>query len=567
MDEAGGRHPRADPPVLNSSPVTVSEYILQTLEMNGINVTFGLPGVHALGIWNALKESSLGYVGFRHEQAAAHAADGAGRVTGRPGVVFLSTGPGELNALSALGEAYVSSSPVLAISSQIPTNLVGKGKGFLHESKDLLLAADRVARYTARAASASDIPDILGQAIEASTSRRHGPAFIEIPMDLFDAELDAKPFRVESDPVDPPADLIEEASLLLSLAARPVIWAGGGVVRSGASAELTALAEKLRAPVVTTFMGKGAISEEHPLSAWPMVRQPEIQRLLADADLMLAIGTRFSAMTTGNWRLEPPSQLIHVDIDPDEIGRNYPVRLGITADARLALKALTSSLDNRSTQRGVLRAIDADRSIDWTTRARAMRDVCLGRAREEGPREMSMLDAIRRAIPPEVPMVHDMTIASYWSAPFLPVTQPRTFLYPYGFGSLGFSFPAALGVAAATAPDPVVCFTGDGGFQYHLRELATAKQYGLNVTVLLFNDEAWGVLKAFSTARYDHNFGMDLSGPNFVKLGEAYGVPTAKAVEPDQVMDALTRSLSEPGPSVIEIPGSWRLPPPSEYYR
>lgn len=547
--------------------MTVSEYILQALEVNGITVTFGLPGVHALGIWNALKDSSLAYVGFRHEQAAAHAADGAGRVTGRPGVVFLSTGPGELNSLSALGEANTSSSPVIAISSQIPTGYIGKNKGFLHEAKDLLPAADTVARYVARAVKASDVPDILAQAMQASTSVRQGPAFVEIPMDLFDATLDAEPVLVQSIEHLPMADQIEEASLLLSLAARPLIWAGGGVVRSGASSELTALAEKLGAPVVTTFMGKGAISEDHRLSIGPMIRQPDMEPLLAEADLMLAIGTRFSAMTTGTWRLKPPSQLIHIDIDPEEIGRNYPVRLGIVADARLALMALTDSLEKRSTHRGVLRAVDEDRTRDWAAKAKQVRDSCLVRAREEGPREMLFLDEIRRGIPEDVPMVHDMTIPSYWSAPFLRVTRPRTFFYPYGFGSLGFSFPAALGVAAAISPDPVVCFTGDGGFQYHLRELATAKQHGLNVTVLLFNDQAWGVLKAFSNARYDHDFGMDLAGPDFVKLGEAYGVTTTTVGEPEQIQAAITRSLSQSGPSIIEVPGTWRLPPPSEYYR
>lgn len=547
--------------------MTVSEYILRTLECNGITNTFGLPGVHALSIWNALKDSSLRYVGFRHEQAAAHAADGAGRVTGRPGVVFLSTGPGELNALSALGEAYTCSSPVIAISSQIPSKYIGKGKGFLHESKDLINAAETVTRYAARTKTAEEVPEILSRAIEASTSGRQGPAFLEIPMDLFDAELDAVPEQVGSQAQAPLDALIEEASLLLSLAARPVIWAGGGVVRSGASAELTALAEKLRAPVVTTFMGKGAISEAHPLSVGPMVRQPEVQQLLRDADLMLAIGSRFSAMTTGNWRLEVPQQLIHIDIDPEEIGRNYPVRLGCAADARLALEALTKSLESRSSQRQVLRAMDDGSDKHWVKRATLVRDRCLERALQEGPREMSMLEAIRGVLPPSVPMVHDMTIASYWSAPFLEVTEPRTFLYPYGFGSLGFAFPASLGVAAAKAPDPVVCFTGDGGFQYHLRELATAQQHQLNVTVLLFNDRAWGVLKAFSNARYEHDFGMDLPGPDFIKLGESYGVPTIRASDPGEVGAAIERSIGTPGPSVIEIPGSWRLPPPSEYYR
>lgn len=535
--------------------MTVSEYLTRSLQACGIDTVFGLPGVHALGMWNALRSSDLRYIGFRHEQAAAHAADGYGRATGKPGVVLLSTGPGALNALSALGEAYVSSSPVLAIASQIPTNYLGKQKGFLHESKDLLPAYDAVTRFCGRASGPQDVPGLLQAALRASFGGRPGPTLIEIPADLFDADLDGEPVVLEMQRLAPDESQIDEAASLLGLAARPLIWAGGGVIRSDASKELAAVADAIGAPVITSFMGKGGFDEDSPLAIGSLVRQPEAAALLRDADLMLAVGTRFSAMDTGNWKLEPPSQLIHIDTDPDEIGRNYPVRAGIASDAKLALAALAKRL-NHSTR-------SKDRGMQVVTK---VRDAAVERAQQYGPREMSILDAIRSAVPMQVPTVHDMTIASYWSAAFLKITEPRTFHYPYGFGSLGFSLPAAIGVAAARR-GPVVSFSGDGGFQYHARELATIAQYNLPVVAIVFNDASWGILKVFAGARYQNTFGLELPGPDLMKLAEAHGIAGKRVIEPQEIHSAVRDAVEAAAPCLIEIPGEWKPPPPVEYYR
>ena len=504
-------------------------------------------------MWRALENSPMSYIGFRHEQSAAHAADGYGRVTGKPGAVMLSTGPGALNAASALAEADVSSSPVIAVASAIPTKYLGKRKGFLHETTDLAEAFGAVTRHFARVAQPNDVPELLAEVMGAALGGRCGPAMLEIPADLFDAPLDAPPLEVVRKLSSPSADQILDAALLVGLAARPVIWAGGGVASSEASLELQALAEKISAPVITTFMGKGAIPESHPLAVGSLVRQPEVADLLREADVLLAVGTRFSGMDTSNWKLELPSQLIHIDIDAEEIGRNYPVRLGIAADARASLIAIAEAIETAPIERG-----------GWgKARVSLVRDACSQRAKKEGPLEWELLRTISSSIGPQDVTVHDMTVPSYWSAPFLGIEGPRRFLYPYGYGSLGFSLPAAIGAAAAGRK--VFSFSGDGGFQYHCRELATIVQHDLPITALVFNDGAWGVLKAFSQARYGSDLGMALPGPDFMKLADAYGIPSARVAGADDLAVALGKYSK--GPSLIEVTGQWALPPPSEYYR
>lgn len=534
---------------------TVADRLFDAVASAGVTSVFGLPGVHALGLWDSLSRTDLRYIGFRHEQAAAHAADGYGRATGLPGVVLSSTGPGALNMLSALAEAKVSSSPVLAITSAIPSQYLGKRKGYLHETDDLMPAFSTVTRYSATVTQASAFPEMLARALDAAIGPRPGPALLEIPMDVISAECDEVSFTKRG-PVVPTDDEVSQAALLLSLAARPVIWAGGGVLRSGATDALTALAELLGAPVVTTFMGKGAIAEDHPLCVGTMVRQPETMAMIEQADLMLAVGTRFSGMATSNWTLRPPSQLIHIDIDPEELGRNYPVRLGIVADASAALGAITDAVKAR---------LDAPK--DPSPQAAQAREAALGRARQEGSDEMRMLDAIRSAVPADVVTVHDMTVPSYWSAPFLEVTRPNTFHYPYGYASLGFSFPAAIGVWASNPDRHVVSFNGDGGFQYHLRELATAAQTRAKVIALAFNDSRWGVLEAFAKARYENDFGMDIQGPDFVDLARSYGIPGRRVEDAGGLSAAIVEALGVDGPSLIEVPGAWKLPPPASYYR
>lgn len=277
--------------------------------------------------------------------------------------------------------------------------------------------------------------------------------------------------------------------------------------------------------------------------------------MLSQADILLAVGTRFSGMATGNWKLELPGQLIHIDIDQEEIGRNYPVRLGLRADARLAMASLLEALAARG-----------ETKPPWED-AKRIRRAAFDRAQAEGPHEMAMLEAVRNALDPEVVTVHDMTIPSYWSWPFFEVSRPGTFHSPYGYASLGFSFPAAIGIAAATPERPVVAFSGDGGFQYHERELSTVAEHHLPVITIVFNDRSWGVLKSFAQARYGKTFGLELPGPDFVALAEAHGVPGHRASEPEDLEKILRRALETGGPYLIEVPGAWKLPPPSDYYK
>lgn len=530
-----------------------SRLIVETLRSSGSDVIFGLPGVHALGLWAAMEEAGMRYVGFRHEQAAAHAADGFGRATGRPGVVALSTGPGALNAASALAEANVSSSPVLAIASNIPSAQVGSGKGHLHEGADHASAFGSVTRRFEGVTSPEEVAGRLRSALGAAVGGRPGAAMLEVPADLFDAEVQGDAEPVKPRRPAPDTSLVDEAAGLLSLAARPVVWAGGGILRSGASQGLVAVAEALDAPVVTTFMGKGAISEDHPLAIGTMIRMPETESLLQEADAMLAVGTRFSGMSTANHKMDIPAQLVHIDIDPEEVGRNYPARLGIAADAAAALAALGTALGDRRDRGG-------------RDRAASVRRAAFERARSEGPKEVEMLEALRGGIEPETPVVHDMCVPSYWSWPFLPATVPNTSHAPYGYGSLGFAFPAAIGMAAGLGR-PVVAFCGDGGFQYHLRELATVAEHSLPVVTLVFNDRAWGILRSFSRARYSSDFGMELPGPDFVALSQSYGVEATRAEDPEALEKAVRRALESGEPQVIEVPGSWEPPPPAAYYR
>ncbi|MGH2704915.1 MAG: thiamine pyrophosphate-binding protein [Actinomycetota bacterium] len=535
----------------------VTEFLVDTIRHAGVEVVFGVPGLHSLPMVAALERSGLRFIGFRQEQAAAHAADGYGRATGRPGVVFLSAGPGTMNALTALAEATASSSPVLAISATLSTRDLGRGRGALHELSDPAPAYAAVTRFCDRATRIDEIPTLALKAIAATTAGRPGPSLIEVPADYFDAEVDGDAATLPPLPLEADRDAVNEAAFLLGLAARPLIWAGGGVHRAFASAELTRVAELLGAPVITTFMGKGAIPESHGLALGTLVGWPEAAGVLRGADLLLAVGTRFTAMSTGGWRLELPEQTIHIDIDPAEIGRNYPVRLGIAAHARPALAALADSLEVRG-QGGTPRR----RWIDPS----AVREGIVKRAREAGEKEMARLDAVRRGLPTEVPIVHDMTVPSAWAWSFLPAGVPGTVHSPYGFGTLGFALPAALGVAASGG-GPVVAFCGDAGLVAHVRELATAVEHGLPVIVLVFNDRARGALKTLSSARYGTTFALDLAGPDFLALAGAFGVPARRAAEPGELERALAESVAAGGPQLVEVPGEWAPLPLEDPYR
>ena len=545
--------------------VTGGEVVVRTLQAHGIDVVFGLPGVHALAIYDALyAHQEVRHITVRHEQTAAYMADGYARVTGRPGVCITTTGPGAANTAAAMGTSYFDSVPVLNVMSQVASNLADRDKGALHEPKDQLGFFRAVTKWNARANGIEHIPAVLHEAFRTMLVERPRPTQVEVCTDHLagKADSEAVPWVMPSQSLPrrsaEPA-LVEEAARALASAEAPIIWAGGGVNRAGAREELVRLAEALQAPVVTTVQGLGAIPYDHPLALGYRPYDRTLTSLIERSDLLLAVGTRFAAGQTANWNLKLPSRLIHIDIDEGEVGKNYPATLGLTGDARLVLGQLLEPL-------GPPQAGEA--TACWAGDVAALRSRMADHFKADGPREMAVLDDIRRAVDRDAILVWDQTKPAYWAARSFPVYEPRTFLYP-GYGTLGYGFPAALGAKVGMPDRQVVCIAGDGGFQYALPELATAAQFGINVTVLLFNDGGYGILRVLQDMDFQgHYYAVDLLNPDFGRLTEAYGLHYVLLKDPDGLGPTLRRALESDRTTVVEVPvefgrpTAWPSPPP-----
>jgi acetolactate synthase-1/2/3 large subunit len=521
---------------------TGGRLVAECLEAAGAEVAFGVPGIHALAIWDGLRTSPVRAVGLRTELSAGFAADGYARASGRPAPLLLSTGPGALISLAALMEAASAHVPVVAIASQIPRELIGAGRGFLHELADQKASFEPVVKWAARAESAEQIPVLLAEAFRRALTAPSGPVFVEIPVDVLAGETELAVGDLDTAPEPSPLpaeDDLAEAARLLGDAERPLVWAGGGVLRSGAWDELRAVAERLGAPVVSTYMGKGAFPEDHPLAVGSAHDEPAVRELLGGADAILAVGTELGAETTGQYELELTGRLVHVDADPARIGATFE-SLGLVGDARGVLTALLQRLPAGD-------AGGEQRVADVRGRIAARLDE-QGRGLERG-----LLRAVRDALPREAVSSWDMTILAYWAAAHFPAYEPRSFLYPLGSGTLGYSWPAALGASLAVPGRPVLGVAGDGGFNYGLAELAPARQYGLNAKLLLVDDGGYGILREYQRDQFGETFSVDLVEPDFRAAIEAFGVPVV-SVEPDGVADALKAAFAEDGPAVVHVP-------------
>lgn len=522
---------------------TGGRLVAESLEAAGAEVAFGVPGIHALAVWDGLRTSSIRAIGLRTELSAGFAADGYARTSGRPAPLLLSTGPGALISLAALMEAASAHVPVVAIASQIPRELIGAGRGFLHELPDQKASFEPVVKWAARAETAEEIPPLVAEAFRRALTPPSGPVFLEIPVDLLAGATDVPVDEFDTAPGTlplPSESALVEAAGLLAAAERPVVWAGGGVLRAGAWEELRLLAERLGAPVATTYMGKGAFPDDHPLSVGSASDDGAFQELMGGADVVLAVGTELGAETTGQYGIHLTGRLLHVDADPGRIGATYEA-LGLVGDARAVLAALLDRLPDRGAARGDQLAAE--------TRARIQ-----NRLDEQGHEvERGLLRALRAALPPEAITAWDMTILAYWAAAYFPVDRPRSFLYPLGSGTLGYAWPAALGASLAAPGRPVLAVAGDGGFNYGLAELAAARQYGLEAKLLLVDDGGYGILREYQRDQFGDTFSVDLVEPDFRALVEAFGVPVV-SVEPEGLGEALAAVFAKDGPAVVHVP-------------
>ncbi|HYU17484.1 MAG TPA: thiamine pyrophosphate-binding protein [Chloroflexota bacterium] len=537
--------------------LTGGELAVRTLSAAGVDLVFGIVSVHNVPIYDAMNRlGSVRPVPVRHEQAAVLMADGYSRASGRLGVALTSTGPGAANAMGSMVEAYTASSPVLHLTGQVESQYLGKAKGFLHEARDQLAMLAASSKWAGRPNSTREIPVVLGEAIRQAVTGRRRPVSVELPIDLQNAEDEADvPVFEGFARLEPSSDEITRAAQIVAGAKRPLIWAGGGVIASEASAELRTLAELLRAGVITSNTGRGSLPEDHPLCIGNLSVEAPVQDLAKEADVLIAIGTRFQGSPTQNWRMTLPDTIVHMDIDPTEIGKNYPAAQGVTGDARPALAALVAALGGR-----------VQTEMGWPERVAQTRAAARAALRERIGQHAKIMDSLRAALPRDAIVVKDATISAYtWGNRLLEVYEPRTSMNPT-CGAIGPGLPLALGAATARPDRQVVCIAGDGGFVYNMAELATAVQQQLPVVVLLFNDGGYGILRHIQDRAFEgRRIAVDLHTPDFAKVAEAFGVWSRRVDRIEAFNPALTEALAAGGPALIEIDSRAIGPMPTPY--
>jgi acetolactate synthase I/II/III large subunit len=532
---------------------TGGRLVAETLEALGAEAAFGVPGIHALAIWDGLRTSSIRSLGFRTELNAGFAADGYARSKGWPAVLLLSTGPGALVSLAALMEAATAHVPVVAIASQIPRDLIGKGRGYLHELSDQLASFAPVVKWAGRAESAEEVPELLSDAWSEAMAPPSGPVFVEIPVNVLAGETSVSPPARGTSTLVSSTGLrqedVAEAAKILNDAERPVVWAGGGVLRAQAWEQVADLARALDAPVATTYMGKGAFPADDPLSIGSGCDEGAFKEALEDADVVLAVGTELGAETTAQYGLSFSGTLLQIDAARARIGATFPA-LGLVGDAHWALSSLLPHVEPKSRD-GAARA------------ARVRERIENGLAEQDRELERALLGTIREAVPPGAVTAWDMTILAYWAAAHFPVTKPRRFLYPLGSGTLGYAWPAALGAAVALPGTPALAVVGDGGFLYGTQELAAARQYGLDVVILVVDDGGYGILREYQRDSFGETYAVDLEEPDYVALAAAYGV-LAERTTPEELGAALGRAFAVEGPALVHLPTFLQMWTPTE---
>jgi acetolactate synthase I/II/III large subunit len=523
-----------------------ADVLVGALEALGASAVFGVPGTHALAIWEGLRASPIATFGMRTELASGFAADGYARASGRPAPLLLSTGPGALNSLTALMESASAHVPVVAISSQIPRDLIGRGRGFLHDLPDQLASFAPIVKQARRAESAAGLAELVADAWTAALTPPTGPVYLEVPVDVLDGPAGPVSGPLHPQPAlghSPAPEALAAAAELLARAERPVLWAGGGVERSGAWPELRTLAERLHAPVATTYMGKGAFPASHPLCVGSPCDDAAFTELLEEADVVLCVGTELGAETTRQYELRFAGRLIQIDAAPERIGATYPA-LAVVGDAGEALAALLPLVPERESDG------EAERRVA-ELRAR----IGAGLDAQERELERGILADIAGAAGDDAVIAWDMTIMGYWAAAHLPVEQPRTFLYPLGSGTLGYAWPAALGASAALPGRRVLGVMGDGGVLYALQELASARQHELGAKLLIVDDRGYGILREYQRDAFGAYHAVDLVQPDFDAVCRAFGVPV-QTVEPPGLAGALEWAFEREGPAAVVLRAS-----------
>ena len=524
--------------------MTGGEAFAKSLYREGVRVIFGLPGVQLYGLLDGLaKEPGIRFINTRHEQATTYMADGYARAGGDIGTALVVPGPGLQNASAGIGTAYSASSPVLVLAGQVERDLIGVERGMLHEIKGQMETIKPVTKHQRLVLDAKDIPEAVHEAMEQLKTGRPRPVEIEVPpetlYDIADVEL------LEEGKYERPGGSVESirrGAELIAAAKNPLLWAGGGVISAEASSELTAIAEFLQAPVITTGEGRGSISDRSYLSigSFRFKNDTFFENHIDDHDLVVAIGTRLAYP-----EFLKGQKVLQIDIDEEEIGRNYDNTEGILGDAKKSLSSLLEALKGRMG-------------------ARENRQEELSKIKEErfNPATViepqnSYVNAIRRAIPDDGILISGMTQIGYYSRNKYEVYEPRTYLTSSYYGNLGFAYPTALGAKVARPDKPVIAVSGDGGFMFNVQELSTAVHHNINAIVVVFNDNAFGNVMRDQVNMFDgREYGAIVHNPDFMKLADAFGARGVRIEDgdPETLEKELSNSINIEAPTLIEVP-------------
>src|SRR3954454_6537001 len=523
------------------------------LERTGVDVAFGLPGVHNLALWRELGASPIRLVGVRHEQTAAYAADGYARASGRLGVALTTTGPGAANTLAAVGEAWASRQPIVVIATDIPARLRRPGvwRGVLHEATDQAAMFAPVVKETIQVKAANELGAAVARAAAVALTPPRRPVYVEVPTDLLSAEADA-PQDADATPAAPPAPderHLAQAAELLEPPRRPLMWAGGGAIQAGAGEAIARLAERLVAPVILTYSAHGLLPPGHPCLVDASPHVEEVGALWDEADVVTAIGSALDGMMTLGWKQPQPPHLIAINVDPIDAAKNYLPDLLVECDAAAGAAALAE----RASERGGLEAL--------AKRVRVLNASVRADLAETDAEALGFIEAVERALPDDAVVICDMCIPGYWLGGFHRTPKPRKLAYPLGWGTLGCGFPQGLGAAPAGA-GPAVSVSGDGGFLYACGELATAAQERIPLTAVVVDDGGYGMLRFDQDLKGNSHDGVDLHTPDFEALARSFGV-RAEAVNGlgEAFGAALERHMRTPEPSLIVAEAALGPPP------
>ena len=535
--------------------MTGAKALMTAMEKEGVKQVFGLPGGANLPMYDEFNRCDIRHILVRHEQSAAHMADGFGRVSRKPGVCFATSGPGATNILTGIATAQADSAPMIAVTGQVAVNMIGRDA---FQESDIIGMANPVVKYAFQPRTAGEIPEVVKKGFFIAETGRPGPVLIDIPKDVQTNEATMEfpdEFKIQGyHPwADPDIVNVERAIDMLLHAEKPIILAGGGAIISSAFAELQAVAETLMLPVVSTFKGKGAFPETHPLSLGPigMHGHAEANKMMAEADCVLAIGTRFSDRSVGTFEaFEKRLKIIHMDVDPAEIGKNQNAQIAVVGDVKVNLRVMVKLL--------LQKAIKKTDESPWVKHVKETKAYWKENLKIH-PGEMGaakILRKLRELLPKESIVTTEVGQHQMWASLFYDVIQPGTFFSSTGLGTMGWGFPAAIGAKVAKPDVPVVDIAGDGSFSMTENSLATAVLEDIPVIVFLLNNSSLGMVAQWQRTFYDRRMtGVEQhSCPDYVKLAESYGAQGIRAQSMDELDKAIKNALSSDVATVIDIP-------------